>query len=495
MGQASCNRPMGRTLLRRGFFVSLVLLSLALLATQGLRANSPHIAHLMVQDAIGPATTDYLSRTLSKAKQQGAQVAIIELDTPGGLLSSTSDITRLLLQSDIPIAVYVSPEGARAASAGTFIVYASHVAAMHPSTRIGAATPVQLQGQANAMITDGDPPILPEPNQDRPEPAESEPSRDRDRSDNQQSMERKILNDTIAMIRNLAERHGRNAEWAEQAVREAATLTAREAYEQNVVELVVSNLTDLASQMHGRSVVMESGEATIDSDGLEIIRYEPDTRNRILSLLTNPQLAYLLLLVGVYGIIFELMSPGTLFPGITGVISLLLAAFSLQLLPINTVGLLLIILGAIMLVVEFFIPSFGVIGVGGVVALTAGSLMLFDSNIPGMELPMSIIASVVLVALACVAFVVLVMARSSMRTRKPSDRDVVGLEGKVVENLNPEGYVQIGREIWPAHARKPRLITFGKPVRVVAQEGTLAYVEEIKKTEQRPARSSFTPRR
>lgn len=473
MEHASCNRAH----YRRFFFVLLTALGLAALATQSLRANVPHIAHLSVQEAIGPATTDYLSRSLTKAAEQGAQVAIIELDTPGGLISSTSDITRLFMQSDIPIVTFVSPQGARAASAGTFIVYASHLAAMHPASRIGAATPVQMQGRTATLI--------PQARTSSSDNADT-PAGD----SNQQAMERKVLNDTIAMIRNLADHHGRNAEWAEQAVRDAATLTAREALAENVVELMVNNLDELVIEMDGRTVRMHSGERQIVSNGLEVVQYAPDTRNQILSVLTNPQIAYLFLLVGIYGIIFELMAPGALFPGVTGVIALLLAAFSLQILPINTVGLLLIILGAIMLVAEFFIPSFGVIGVGGVIALAAGSLMLFDTEVPGMELPMSIIASVVLVALACVAFVVLVMARSSLRTRKPSDRNVEGLEGRVVENLNPQGYVQLGREIWPACARNPRLITFGKMVRVIAQEGTLVYVEEIKKTEQRPARSS-----
>ena len=477
MEQVFCKRQNQR----RYLYYLLIALGLALLTIQSLRATTPHIAHLTVDGAIGPATTDYLSRSLAKARQQGAQIAIIELDTPGGLVSSTSDITRLFLQSEIPIATFVSPEGARAASAGTFIVYASHIAAMHPATRIGAATPVQMQGRLAIANTE---PLA-------NEAARTSVASDSPTDSNQQALERKILNDTIAMIRQLAEHHGRNAEWAEQAVREAATLTAREALDEGVIELVVSNINDLVSDIHGRTVTMQNGELEIQSVGLSVTRYEPDLRNRILNFLTNPQLAYLLLLVGVYGIIFELMSPGTLVPGVTGVIALLLAAFSLQILPINTVGLLLIILGAGMLVIEFFLPSFGVVGVGGVVALAAGSLMLFDTTIPGMELPMSIIASVVFVALGCVAFVVLVMARSGMRTRKPSDREVLGLTGKVVENLNPQGYVQLGREIWPAQARNPHLITFGKLVRVVAQEGTLVYVDEIKKTEQRPARSSI----
>lgn len=443
-------------------YVCCLTLAVLLLMVPQPNASEPHIAHLDIQQAIGPATTDYLQRTLQDAQQQGAQVAVIELDTPGGLLSSTRDIVRLLLQSEIPIVTYVSPQGARAASAGTFIAYASHVIAMHPATHLGAATPVQANSEADA-------------------PSGNEST----------AMERKVTNDAVSLIRNLAERHARNADWAELAVREAATLTAREAQAANVAELVVSNMEELVNSLDGRTVIMDTGEQTLVTQGLSVVHYTPDWRNQVLSFLTNPQLAYLLLLVGIYGIIFELMSPGALFPGITGVISLLLAAFSLQILPINIVGLLLIVFGGIMLVVEFFIPSFGIIGVGGVVALTAGSLMLFDSSIPGMELPMTLILTVSAVALACVLFVVLVMARSSMRNRKPSNRDVVGLEGNVVENLNPEGLVRLGNELWPACAQNPRLITHGKLVRVVAQEGTLAYVEAVKKTEQRPAQSSW----
>lgn len=430
--------------------------------------NTPHAARLTIDGPIGPASADYLSRAMDKARDNNAQLIILELDTPGGLLSTTRDIVRLLLDSEIPVVVYVAPQGARAASAGTFITYASHVAAMHSSAHLGAATPVQMQGD---NIGDGD------------------------EDSSSTAMERKITNDAIAYIRNLAERHGRNADWAEEAIRDAATFTARQALDNNVIEIVSDSLGDLLQQLDGREVVMSDGTLIIESADLSVEDYAPDWRSRVLAILTNPQLAYLLLLVGIYGIIFELASPGALFPGITGAICLLLAAFSLQILPINIVGILLIVLGAILLVAELFIPSFGIIGVGGVIALMAGSLLLFDGSIPGMELPMGLIAAVGLVALASTLFISLVMARSAWRSKKPSDRDVVGKEGKVVENLNPEGLVRLGNEIWPACARSPRLITFGKPVRVVAQEGTLAYVEEIKKTEQRPARSSFSSRR
>lgn len=450
----------------RWVFSALIAAALALLLTQQLQATQPHIAKLEVQGPINPASTDYLKRSLQQASSQGATIAIVELDTPGGLLSSTRDIIRIYLQSDIPIVTFVSPENARAASAGTFIAYASHIAAMHPSSHIGAATPVQMQGQAEA-------------------PSDNEADNDA----NSSAMERKILNDSVAQIRNLAERYGRNADWAEQAVREAATLTAREALENNVIEIIATSVTDLINQIDGREVLIEDSMQTVHSSDLEVRDYSPDIRNHILNFLSNPQLAYLLLLIGVYGLIFELMAPGSLFPGITGVVSLLLAAFSLQILPINVVGLLLIIAGATMLLVEFFIPSFGVIGIGGVIALTAGSIMLFDNHIPGMELPMSIIFTVAAISLACVAFVAFIMARTRLRNQSPSDRNIVGQSGTVVENLNPRGLIRVGREVWPAQADEVRLITHGKPIRVVRQEGTLAYVEEIKKTEQKPARS------
>lgn len=449
----------------RWAYATLGLLGLLLIGLHQLHASEPHAARLSVEGAIGPATTDYLKRSMADANSQGAQVFILQMDTPGGLVSSTRDIISLILESEVPVITWVAPSGARAASAGTYITYASHVAAMASSTHLGAATPVQMQSNADNPPIDG---------ADEPPPDDT-------------PMERKVINDAVAYIQGLAERHGRNAEWAEAAVREAATLTASDAVAQNVVDYTADSLEDLLAQADGRKVTMAEGSMVVDSEGLSVRDYAPDWRNQILSVLTNPQLAYLLLLVGVYGLIFELLSPGALFPGITGVICLLLAAFSLQILPINIVGLLLIIVGAILIVVEAFVPSFGIIGVGGVVALMAGSLMLYDGSVPGMELPMSILMTVGALALASVAFIVLVMARSAWRNQKPSDRNVVGQHGVVVENLNPQGEVRIGREVWPAQVIGPHhLITHGKPVRVVDQEGTLAFVELVEKTEQRP---------
>lgn len=448
----------------RWAYATLGLLGLLLIGLHQLHASEPHAARLNIEGPIGPATTDYLKRSMADASNKGAQVFVLQMDTPGGLVSSTRDIVSLILDSEVPVITWVAPSGARAASAGTYITYASHVAAMASSTHLGAATPVQMQGNTDNPI-DG---------ADEPPPDDT-------------AMERKVINDAVAYIQGLAERHGRNAEWAEAAVREAATLTASDAVAQNVVDYTADSLEDLLAQADGRKVNMADGSLVIDSEGLSVRDYAPDWRNQILSVLTNPQLAYLLLLVGVYGLIFELLSPGALFPGITGVICLLLAAFSLQILPINTVGLLLIILGAILIVVEAFVPSFGIIGVGGVIALMAGSLMLYDGSVPGMELPMSILITVGVLALASVAFIVLVMARSAWRNQKPSDRNVVGQRGVVIENLNPQGEVRIGREVWPAQATGAHhLITHGKPVRVVDQEGTLAFVELVEKTEQRP---------
>ncbi|RUO26849.1 serine protease [Aliidiomarina minuta] len=453
-------------------YLLLIISGLALLTFSQLQASQPHAARMQVEGPITPATTDYLRRSMQNAAEQNAQVHIIQIDTPGGLVSSTRDIISLILESEVPVITWVAPDGARAASAGTYIAFASHVVAMAPATHLGAATPVQMSADVSEQHTQ--------------EEQERDQERELERRDGS-AMERKVLNDAIAYIRNLAERHGRNADWAEEAVRDAATLTAREAEEMNVADFLASSVESLLHQADGREVVMSEGTQVLATEGLSVRDYDADWRNQILSVITNPQFAYLLLLVGVYGIIFELMSPGALFPGITGVICLLLAAFSLQILPINVVGLLLIIVGAILIVVEAFVPSFGVIGVGGVIALVAGSLMLYDGTVPGVELPMNIIISVAILGLLSVAFIVLVMARDAWRNRKPSDRDVKGLSGQVVENLNPQGQVRIDGQIWSATAvGDKRLITHGKPIRVVDQQGSMLFVEWIDKTEQRP---------
>ncbi|HEX7719216.1 MAG TPA: nodulation protein NfeD, partial [Woeseiaceae bacterium] len=329
-----------------------------------------------LEGALGVATAEYIIGGLEEAAQRDAQLVIIRIDTPGGLVEPMRDIVQAILASPVPVATYVSPGGARADSAGTYILLASHIAAMAPTTHIGAATPVSLGGE--------DPPDRPTPF-DRPSPGDEEPEsesedkEDVDRSSGDTAMERKVMNDAIAYIRGLAETHGRNAEWAESAVRDAATLTANEALEQNVVDLIAADRSELLTAIHGREVNLNNVPTVIDTENLQVEVLEPSWRIKLLSTIASPEIALLLVLVGIYGLIFEGYNPGAIVPGVVGVISLLLAAYALQVIPVNYAGLALIIVGIAMMVAEAFLPSFGALGLGGIAAFIFGAIMMFDT--------------------------------------------------------------------------------------------------------------------
>ncbi|SDJ84559.1 NfeD family protein [Microbulbifer yueqingensis] len=416
--------------------------------------EGPHVARFTIEGAIGPATTDYLVRAMEEAGEKGAQLFLIRMDTPGGLDAATRDIIKHILASPIPVVTYVHPSGSRAASAGTYILYASHIAAMTPATTLGAATPVQVGGA----------PGQPQPGQ-QPDKGEGdssgsgeEDSKGTEKQDGApqpgSAMERKVVNDSVAYIRGLANRHGRNADWAEKAVREAATLTAGEALEQNVIDIVATDQDDLLQQLGGRKVKLETGEVTIDEKIAEmpVQAYEPDWRNELLALITNPQVAYILLLVGIYGLIFEGYNPGALVPGIVGAICLLLAFYALQVLPINYAGLALIILGALLIVAEVFMPSFGALGIGGVIALVIGSVMLIDSDVPGMQVSRKLIGAIAGVSGLMLLGLLTAVGRSLRKPRVAADQALVGRPATVTEVTADEVLVRVGGEIWTAHA-------------------------------------------
>ncbi len=426
--------------------------------------GQPHVARLSVQGAIGPAVTDYLLRAMQKAQEQGARAVVIQMDTPGGLDAATRDIIKAILASPLPVMTYVYPSGGRAASAGTYILYASHIAAMAPATTLGAATPIQIGGGQ----APGQPPGQPSPST----PSDPDASGERDQSSTPQpatAMERKIINDAVAFIRGLADRHDRNADWAEAAVREAVSLTAAEALEQQVVDIVAIDLADLLQQADGREVQMERDRLVLVLSDLPVVAYDPDWRNEILAFITNPQFAYILLLMGIYGLILEGYNPGAMVPGVVGVISLLLALYALQLLPVNYAGLALIVVGSLLIVAEAMLPSFGILGMGGVVALVFGSVMLFDTDVPGLTVPTELIAAIGVVSALLMLGVVLAISKSLRIASTAIEQAMVGRIARVTDIAGEKVEVKVDGELWAATSHEP--LQPGQLVQIVAQNG------------------------
>jgi membrane-bound serine protease (ClpP class) len=381
---------------------------LMLISLFSLPAHADSAYVLTVKGAISPASADYLMRGMAKAIDAQAKLIIIELDTPGGLDTSMRDIIKAILASPVPVVTYVAPDGARAASAGTYILYASHVAAMAPATNLGAATPVELApggGESDSPSLSGD-----KKKQSAPDTASGSTSNDA----GQNAKTRKAVHDASAYIRSLAELRGRNADWAERAVREAVSLSADAALKANVIDVVAGSIKDLLKQIHGRQVKMASGEISLDTSNLDVLRIAPDWRSELLAVIGDPSIAYILLLLGIYGLIYEFSNPGMLFPGVIGSICLLLALFALQLMPISYVGLALIVLGIIMMVSEAVLPSFGALGLGGLAAFIIGSIMLIDTDVAGYGISWMLIAPVAATT-ALFSFVVVGLA---LRARK-----------------------------------------------------------------------------
>ncbi|WP_156820474.1 NfeD family protein [Thioalkalivibrio thiocyanodenitrificans] len=440
---------------------------------------------LEISGAIGPATSDYVVRGIRQARDDGAEVVILRMDTPGGLDTAMREIIKEILSSPVPVASYVSPPGSRAASAGTYILYASHIAAMAPATNLGSATPVQIGGV----------PGMPDDQQDRPDRSRGQAD-ENEASDNgdeaaageedaeeraqprrgADAMERKVLEDAVAYIRGLAERHGRNADWAEEAVREAVNLTATEALEKNVIDVVAESVADLLEQIHGRTVKMEVGERVLDTENLQVVEIEPDWRSRLLSVITNPNIAYILMMVGIYGIIFELANPGNIFPGVVGVICLVLALYAFQVLPINYAGLALILLGIVLMIAEAFAPSFGILGFGGIAAFVLGSIILMDEATLNISIPL-----IGGVALVSAAFFIWILSRLfGIRRRKvvTGQEEMIGLEGTAVEDFEGnKGRVWLHSESWSAESPVP--VYGGDPVKVTGMKGLRLEVEPV----------------
>ncbi len=439
---------------------------------------------LEINGAIGPATARYVVRGLEAARRDGARVVVLEMDTPGGLDSSMRDIIRAILASPIPVITYVAPSGARAASAGTYILYASHVAAMAPATNLGAATPVSIGGEPEPAPV---PSPLPSSRPEQPPhsgsapaagPAASGPGPETGEApegSNGSAMERKVVNDAVAYIRGLAELRGRNADWAELAVRGAASLPASAALRQRVIEVIAPDLPSLLSQIDGRVVRIGDRAVHLDTRNLTIVVMKPDWRTQLLAVITNPTVAYGLMLIGIWGLLLEGYNPGAVLPGVAGSICLLIALFAFQILSVNYAGLALIALGSGMIVAEFFFPTYGSLGLGGLVAFVIGSLILFDSDVPGMSVARPLIAAFAAVG-GLLILAIVYLATSALRRPVATGREgMIGAAAEVVADFKGRGQVRYGGELW--NARSSAALRTGDTARIVKVEGLTLWVE------------------
>jgi membrane-bound serine protease (ClpP class) len=407
---------------------------------------------LEISDAIGPATSDFFLRTLAEARERKAALVILRMDTPGGLDSAMRDMIRAILASDIPVVTYVSPSGARAASAGTYLLYASHIAAMAPATNLGAATPVQIGGS---------------PAEPRDPPKDD--AKDDKREQSGTTMERKAVNDAVAYIRGLAELRGRNAAWAEEAVRGAASLSASAALEQNVIDVLAADIPDLLRQIDGRQVKTHNGELRLATGELILEHVQADWRTKLLAVLTNPNVAYLLMLVGVYGLLLEGYNPGAIVPGVVGAISLLLALYAFQVLSVNYAGLGLMILGLALIVAEAFAPSFGALGLGGIAAFVFGSVILLDTDVPGFQVARTLIGGIALAGAVLMLGTAMMFARSRRRSVETGREQLLREHAVAMEDFDATGYVRVHGEIWSAHSTAP--VKAGQRLRIIRIEG------------------------
>ncbi|MGE8321757.1 MAG: NfeD family protein [Pseudomonas sp.] len=408
---------------------------------------------LGIDDAIGPASADYLVRSLAQAQAQGAQLVVIRMDTPGGLDSAMRQKIKAMLASPVPVATFVTPSGARAASAGTYILYASHVAAMAPGTNLGAATPVQIGGLPGA--TKGE----------------------KTNGGDDETLARKQVNDAAAYIRGLAQLRGRNAEWAEKAVREAVSLSASEAMRLNVIDLVADDLPDLLRKLDGKTLTVVGQPLQLHTAGASLVEHLPDWRTRVLAVITNPSVALILIMIGVYGLLFEFMSPGSTVGGVVGGICLLLALYALQLLPVSFAGVALIVLGIAFMIAEAFLPSFGVVGFGGIVAFVVGALILIDTDAPGFGIPLALIGTLALLSALLLGGVLGMALKARQRALVSGDAGLVGSLVTVTQVMagNPFcGAVLAQGEQWQVQCTTP--LQTGQNVRVIARHGVMLEV-------------------
>ena len=448
----------------RVLFACLVFASAPLAATDGTAVV------LDLEGAIGVATAEFIITGIEDAEERDATLVIIRMDTPGGLVNSMRDIVSAILGSDVPVVTYVSPAGARADSAGTYILLASHVAAMAPTTHLGAATPVSLSGDDVGGGGESGSENESDPGAASDETKKSAPSGS--------AMERKVMNDSIAYIRGLAEAHGRNADWAEKAVTEAATLTANEALEMNVIDVIAANRAELLQKINGRELKVNNQSITLDTEALLIEKIEPDWRIKFLSTIASPEILMILVMIGVYGLWFEGTNPGAIVPGVVGVIALLLAAYALQVLPVNYAGLALIVVGIALIVAESFVPSFGALGVGGIVAFIFGGIIMFDSGIPGFGISISFLVGFALISGVFLLWMVSYLVKLRRRGAVTGIENIIGGTGTAIDSFAGAGRVWLEGAPWSAFSRVP--IEKDQQVVVTAVDGLTLEVEPVR---------------
>jgi membrane-bound serine protease (ClpP class) len=458
--------PLARSIswarLRSAMTGSSTAIALTLLSLPSAHATRQAVV-LDIDGPIGPAVADYVVRGIASARTSDAGVVILRMDTPGGLDSAMRQIISAILASPVPVITYVAPNGARAASAGTYIAYASSLAAMAPGTNVGAATPIQLGG--SSFFPGGSP----------QQPGQTEDPRKENAGEAKDTLSRKMVNDAAAYIHGLAELHGRNAEWADDAVRKAASLSASEALRLHVVDIIAADIPDLLRQSDGRSVWVAGKTEQLMTAGLYIAAAPPDWRTELLVAITDPNVAFILMLIGVYGLLFEFLSPGAVAPGVIGGLSLLVALYALNLLPVNYAGAALVLLGIALMAVEAHIGGLGLIGIAGAVAFVIGAVLMFPGAGPGTTLSLPLITAAAAVSIVFFLGVLAMLLRARRRPVVTGAEALLGAEGDVVSWQNGEGRVRVASEIW--RARAPIPLAPGDRVKVIARRGLILVVE------------------